>query len=128
MKSFFAMMLAVLFLGAGVSQAANSPAEITEKEAVRLIRLAFDLTSDPIEVVSVVVGDLNENGFIHPNVCRVSVLRLFKGRFGERDKRLECHTFRWSEKYGWYLQCSEKGRLGTEIHIYSELLKEVIIR
>lgn len=128
MNGYLSIVSAALLLSSGWVFAAAPSEEIKEDEAIRLIKMALELGPDPIQVISVVEGTYREGEFEVPHVCRVTTLRLIKGPAGERDKRVEPYDFRWTAKYGWYLQFEMEGRLGTEVHLFSEKMGEVVIR
>lgn len=110
------------------SIAASQDIPLAEQDALALVALADEVRADSMQVVSIREGTVRCRDFEEPGVVRVTVLRLNSGREGQRVKTLVCRDFRWSEKYGWYLEKTSEGRFGTQVHIFSQTLGEVIIR
>lgn len=126
MRKFLLSIIGGYVVSFTIGTAAEPTAEITPKEAVRLISLKANVPASAIEISFIVDGSAKcGEGFEVKHVRRVAAIQYV--RDGPRSiRRLIFHDFFWNEYLGWFMWELRLERASDTVHIWSEIKGEIV--
>ncbi len=128
MRKFLLSIIGGYLLSLSNGTAAEPTAEITPKEAVRLISLKSNVPANAIEISFIVDGSAKcGEGFEVKHVRRIAAIHPV--RDGSKSARgLVFYDLFWNESLGWFMWESRPERTGDAVYIWSEFKGEIVNR
>ena len=112
----------------GAVFAAEPTADLSPKEAVKLISLRSNVPDNTIEIPFIVDGSAKcGKDFEVKHVRRVAAIHGVR-EDGSNSRKLVFYDFYWNEALGWFLWESREERAGEAVYIWSELRGKFVNR
>lgn len=128
MKTWLVVGFSVVSLALALPLAAAEPsADLSPKEAVRLIALRSKLVPTTIELAFIVDGSSRVDEFEAKHVRRVAAIHGVREGSSQRRK-LVFYDLLWNESLGWFMWENREERAGEAVYLWSELKGEIVNR
>lgn len=126
MRKFILSLAGVFAILTNAGFAVEPAADLTPKEAVRLISLKSNVPQNTIEISFIVEGSAAcGSGFEVKHVRRVAAIHPVRNG-ASQSRRLVFYDLYWNEALGWFMWESREERTGEAVYIWSEYKGSIV--
>lgn len=126
MRKFLLSLAGAFALVTNAGFAVEPAADLTPKEAVRLIALRSDVPQNAIEISFIIEGTKDGgDGFKARHVRRVAAIHPVRDG-ASQPRRLVFYDLLWNEALGWFMWESRQERTGEAVYIWSEYKGQIV--